>query len=167
MKLGYRIAACAVGLLSVLGMLYAAKKPFRQYPGVEYFRFEVPPDYQEITEWTRARLRYPSFLNVHGIGEPPSAGYRRWNCPGNGYRRDHTRIVSGYQDVPAGEYEEFTRGCYGAHFAPGVWTSYGEAWRAPAGRVHWAGAECAPEWNGYMEGAVRSGEATAEMVAAL
>ena len=63
--------------------------------------------------------------------------------------------------------EEFTRGCYGAHFAPGVWTSYGEAWRAPAGRVHWAGAECSPQWNGYMEGAVRSGEATAEAVAAL
>ena len=40
--------------------------------------------------------------------------------------------------------EEFTRGCYGAHFAPGVWTSYGEAWRAPAGRIHWAGAEYAP-----------------------
>ena len=63
--------------------------------------------------------------------------------------------------------EEFTRGCYGAHFAPGVWTSYGEAWREPAGRVHWAGAECAPRWNGYMEGAVRSGEAAAEAVAAL
>jgi monoamine oxidase len=69
-----------------------------------------------------------------------------------------------------GEYlspQEFTRGCYGAHFAPGVWTSYGEAWRAPVGRIHWAGAEYAPEWNGYMEGAVRSGEATAEAVAAL
>src|SRR5207244_8282534 len=63
--------------------------------------------------------------------------------------------------------EEFTRGCYGAHFAPGVWTSYGEAWRAPAGRIHWAGAECASQWNGYMEGAVRSGEATADAVAAL
>jgi len=63
--------------------------------------------------------------------------------------------------------EEFTRGCYGAHFAPGVWTSYGEAWRAPVGRLHWAGAECAPQWNGYMEGAVRSGEAAAEAVAAL
>ena len=62
--------------------------------------------------------------------------------------------------------EEFTRGCYGAHFAPGVWTSCGEAWRAPVGRVHWAGAECAPRWNGYMEGAVRSGEAAAEAVAA-
>jgi monoamine oxidase len=63
--------------------------------------------------------------------------------------------------------EEFTRGCYGAHFGPGTWTSYGEAWRAPAGRIHWAGAECAPRWNGYMEGAVRSGEATADTVAAL
>jgi monoamine oxidase len=63
--------------------------------------------------------------------------------------------------------EEFTRGCYGAHFAPGVWTSYGEAWRAPAGRIHWAGAECSPRWNGYMEGAVRSGEAAAAAVAAL
>lgn len=61
--------------------------------------------------------------------------------------------------------EEFTRGCYGAHFAPGTWTSYGEAWRAPVGRIHWAGAECAPQWNGYMEGAVRSGEAAADTVA--
>jgi monoamine oxidase len=58
--------------------------------------------------------------------------------------------------------EEFTRGCYGAHFAPGVWTSFGEAWRAPTGRIHWAGTEYAPQWNGYMEGAVRSGEAAAD-----
>jgi monoamine oxidase len=62
--------------------------------------------------------------------------------------------------------EEFTRGCYGAHFAPGVWTSYGEAWRAPVGRILWAGTECASSWNGYMEGAVRSGEAAAEAVIA-
>ena len=63
--------------------------------------------------------------------------------------------------------EEFTRGCYGAHFAPGVWTSYGEAWRAPAGRIYWAGAECAPQWNGYMEGAVRSGETAADAISTL
>lgn len=62
--------------------------------------------------------------------------------------------------------EEFSRGCYGAHFAPGVWTSYGEALREPIGRLHWAGAECSPVWNGYMEGAVRSGEATAAQVLA-
>ncbi len=60
--------------------------------------------------------------------------------------------------------EEFTRGCYGAHFTPGVWTAYGPALREPVGRVFWAGAECSPVWNGYMEGAVRSGEATADDV---
>jgi monoamine oxidase len=62
--------------------------------------------------------------------------------------------------------EEFTRGCYGAHFTPGVWTAYGHALRTPVGRIHWAGAECSPVWNGYMEGAVRSGETTADDVVA-
>jgi monoamine oxidase len=60
--------------------------------------------------------------------------------------------------------EEFSRGCYGAHFTPGVWTQYGPALREPVGRVHWAGAECSPVWNGYMEGAVRSGEDAAGAV---
>jgi monoamine oxidase len=60
--------------------------------------------------------------------------------------------------------EEFTRGCYGAHFTPGTWTGFGSALREPVGRVHWAGTECSPVWNGYMEGAVRSGEATAAEV---
>ncbi|RSN30550.1 oxidoreductase [Amycolatopsis sp. WAC 01416] len=60
--------------------------------------------------------------------------------------------------------EEFTRGCYGAHFAPGVWTGYGDILRPPIGRIHWAGAEYAVRWNGYMEGAVRSGNATAQEI---
>jgi monoamine oxidase len=63
--------------------------------------------------------------------------------------------------------EEFSRGCYGAHFTPGVWGDFGPALTEPVGRVHWAGAECSPVWNGYMEGAVRSGEQTADDVAAL
>ncbi len=63
--------------------------------------------------------------------------------------------------------EEFSRGCYGAHFTPGVWTAYGPALTEPIGPIHWAGAECSPVWNGYMEGAVRSGERTAAEVAAL
>lgn len=60
--------------------------------------------------------------------------------------------------------EEFSRGCYGAHFTPGVWTAYGAALTEPIGRIHWAGAECATRWNGYMEGAVRSGEHAAQAV---
>jgi monoamine oxidase len=64
--------------------------------------------------------------------------------------------------------EEYSRGCYGAHFTPGVWTAYGPALREPVGPIHWAGAECAPVWNGYMEGAVRSGEqAAGDALAAL
>lgn len=64
--------------------------------------------------------------------------------------------------------EEFTGGCYGGFFPTGVWRSFGEALRPPAGRIHWAGTETATEWNGYMDGAVRSGQrAAAEVLAEL
>ena len=47
---------------------------------------------------------------------------------------------------------------------PGVLTAFGQ-WRdRPFGRVHWAGAEHSNYWNGYMDGAVRSGENTARAV---
>jgi monoamine oxidase len=57
--------------------------------------------------------------------------------------------------------EEWSRGCYGCHMPPGAWTSYGPALREPVGRLHWAGAEYATVWSGYMDGAVRSGERAA------
>jgi monoamine oxidase len=60
--------------------------------------------------------------------------------------------------------EEWSRGCYGGRFGTGVWTGYGEALREPVGRVHWAGTETAEVWNGYMDGAVRSGERAAHEV---
>ena len=64
--------------------------------------------------------------------------------------------------------EPWTRGCYGGYAPPGVLTDYGPALRAPVGRIHWAGAETATYWNGYMDGAVRSGErVAAEVLAAL
>jgi monoamine oxidase len=60
--------------------------------------------------------------------------------------------------------EEWTRGCYGCHMPTGAWTSYGPALHAPIGPLHWAGAEYAHVWNGYMDGALRSGEAAAAEV---
>lgn len=60
--------------------------------------------------------------------------------------------------------QEWTRGCYGAHFPTGVWTQYGRALRRPVGRIHWAGAETATVWSGYMDGAVQSGERAAAEV---
>ena len=57
--------------------------------------------------------------------------------------------------------EEWSRGCYGCHLPTGAWTNYGLALREPIGPLHWAGAEIATVWNGYMDGAVRSGETAA------
>lgn len=60
--------------------------------------------------------------------------------------------------------EEWSRGCYGGRFGTGVWTGYGEALRKPVGRIRWAGTETSEVWNGYMDGAVRSGGRAAQEV---
>ncbi len=62
--------------------------------------------------------------------------------------------------------DEFSRGCYGGYLPPGGWTDYGPALRAPIGAIHWAGAETAEQWCGYMEGAVASGQRAAREVLA-
>ncbi len=47
-----------------------------------------------------------------------------------------------------------------------MWTQYGRALAEPVGRIHWAGAETSDVWNGYMDGAIRSGRrAAAEVLA--
>jgi len=64
--------------------------------------------------------------------------------------------------------EEWTRGCYGCYMPPGTWTAHGRWLSRPIGPIHWAGAETATVWSGYMDGAVRSGKrAAAEVEASL
>ena len=58
--------------------------------------------------------------------------------------------------------EKWSRGCFVGYLPPGVWTTLGPALRNPEGRIHWAGTETALEWNGYIEGAVESGERAAK-----
>lgn len=60
--------------------------------------------------------------------------------------------------------EEYTRGCYAGVMIPGGWTNYGEALRAPINCLHWAGTETATIWNGYLDGAIQSGERAAREV---
>ena len=57
--------------------------------------------------------------------------------------------------------EEFTRGCYAGVMPTGAWTSLGKYLREPIGNIHWAGTETSDVWNGYIDGAVRSGERVA------
>jgi monoamine oxidase len=62
--------------------------------------------------------------------------------------------------------DEWSRGCYGGFMPTGAWTDHGSALRAPIGAIHWAGAETATVWNGYMDGAVGSGQEAARAVLA-
>jgi monoamine oxidase len=62
--------------------------------------------------------------------------------------------------------QEWTRGCPVGIPAVGSFVSYGPRLRQPIGRIHWAGTETATYWNGYMDGAVSSGERVAAEVAA-
>ncbi len=63
--------------------------------------------------------------------------------------------------------EPWSRGCYAGIPGPGVWTTLGHGangaatLREPIGRIHWAGTETSDIWNGYIDGAVRSGERVA------
>jgi monoamine oxidase len=61
--------------------------------------------------------------------------------------------------------EHWTRGCPVGIPATGSLLSYGDQVRKPVGRIHWAGTETSTYWNGYMDGAVRSGERAAAEVA--
>jgi monoamine oxidase len=64
--------------------------------------------------------------------------------------------------------EVWTRGCPVGIPSLGTLLAYGPQIRQPVGRIHWAGTETSTYWNGYMDGAVRSGErAAAEVLSAL
>ena len=64
--------------------------------------------------------------------------------------------------------EQWTRGCPVGIPSTGTLVAYGRQLREPVGRIHWAGTETSTFWNGYMDGAVRSGErAAAEVIARL
>jgi monoamine oxidase len=63
-------------------------------------------------------------------------------------------------------HEPYSGGAYGSFNPPGVITSMGESVSGPVGNIHFAGADYSPSWPGYMEGAIRSGEAAAGAVLA-
>ncbi|MDF2823354.1 MAG: monoamine oxidase [Mycobacterium sp.] len=65
--------------------------------------------------------------------------------------------------------DAWAHGGYAANPAPGVWREHGATgWRSACGAIHWAGAETSSVWNGYIEGAIASGQrAAAEIAEAL
>ena len=84
-------ALLLVVLVTTWGLLRAQlqlPRPFREYPGYEYNNFPVPDDYMDKHEWTRARLHYSSFINVHGVPD----GYNRWTVD---YPRSDRHLLAG------------------------------------------------------------------------
>ncbi|RSN64713.1 monooxygenase [Streptomyces sp. WAC 04229] len=63
--------------------------------------------------------------------------------------------------------EPFAPGGPNPAVAPYATTSFGKALSEPHGRVHWAGSETAGEWSGTMNGAVLTGQRTAESIVTL
>jgi hypothetical protein len=78
--------------LVVIGGLFA-QKPFRVYRSMEaYDDIELPPDFQEKTEWVQARLMYPQHPNArfsryryYGGGLPD------WTQGGTSWTQDYPR----------------------------------------------------------------------------
>ena len=60
--------------------------------------------------------------------------------------------------------EVWSRGCYVGLPTPGTWLGFKNAGTKPCGHIHWAGTETAKIWNGYIEGAINSGERAADEV---
>jgi hypothetical protein len=52
-------AALALGCALFTAWVLRAQRPFKEYPAIEYTDFPLPPDWQQASEWTRARLKCP------------------------------------------------------------------------------------------------------------
>jgi hypothetical protein len=82
-------ALAGFATLGTWGVL-RAQKPFKAYSTAEaHAEYDLPPDYDEKTEWTRARLIYPSVFGMHGVyGD----GYKRWTID---YPRSDRLLLQG------------------------------------------------------------------------
>jgi monoamine oxidase len=103
--------------------------------------------------------------------------YDRWYALGaEGRRRavlDSLVAALGHQAAEPLAYHEtdwpsvpYTLGAPVTIMPPGLLSSVGTALNRPVGPLRFAGTEAAPMWTGYMEGAVRAGEAAADSILA-
>jgi hypothetical protein len=83
-----RLFAASVLAVSLVGTLFAAQLPYayRQYPGVEYPRYDLPKDLNEGAEWIFARLMY----RPTRIG-PAFRWYGDWSEGGTSWTVDYPR----------------------------------------------------------------------------
>jgi hypothetical protein len=61
------ILFAAIAGVLLFGALFAFQRPWREYPGVEYESYPIPPDSHEKTEWAFARLMYPAVTGCRSL----------------------------------------------------------------------------------------------------
>jgi hypothetical protein len=90
--MNYRKALLLVSAgAALLSAIFAAQRPFRVYPSMEpYDDIELPPDFQEPSEWVFARLMYPQHPRAR------FGGFRRfgggdWREGGTSWTQDYPR----------------------------------------------------------------------------
>jgi hypothetical protein len=90
--MNYRKALLLVSAgAALLSSVFAAKRPFRVYPSMEpYDDVELPPDFNDQSEWVFARLMYPQHPRAR------FGGYRRfgggdWREGGTSWTQDYPR----------------------------------------------------------------------------
>jgi len=83
-----RLRAIVLATLALVTALYGFQRPWREYPGVEYEKFPIPPDFHEKTEWTFARLMYPPVGRIYGGFELVPGG---WTQGGSNWTMDYPR----------------------------------------------------------------------------
>jgi monoamine oxidase len=76
------------------------------------------------------------------------------------YFGEEARNPTEYFDTQWPEQRWIRGGPVGVH-GPGTLLAHGASLRRVMGKIHWAGTETSTYWNGYMDGAVRSGERAA------
>jgi monoamine oxidase len=89
---------------------------------------------------------------------------------GRRFSRDADALFPGFEAALTGSWiatewakSPWSRGSYSC-YRPGQWTTVAGWEAAPAGNLHFAGEHCGGDFQGFMEGAVRSGRQAAESI---
>jgi hypothetical protein len=85
----FGVAGCG---LALIGALYGFQRPFRQYTSFErYDAIEMPPDWQEKTEWVYARLMYPEHPDALLARRVRWGSLFDWRVGGTSWTQDYPR----------------------------------------------------------------------------
>ena len=90
--MGWRRILCGLGgALLCWAAVTEVQMPFREYPGVEYNDFPVPPDSQEKTEFAFARLMYPPAPTARFDRSGSRHGGNGWKMGYSSWTQDYPR----------------------------------------------------------------------------